>query len=245
MNIIKPISVGAMLLAILCMDRASADDLTIYLMTMPPHVMDTPERKGLVGDIVLEAMKRAGFGTKIMVEPNPRAMAAVQAGEDLFITALARVPEREGKYTWVAPIVPVYRAFFTLGQRPAGSLEEAKARYKSIAVSRGTANYNILVASGFPLGHLHEVNAGDTAPKMLLGGRVDAWFNLVPESKDILKQIGESRVLMGKPIAPTDLYLACSAKCSPATTAKLVRALDSMKTDGTLSKIIARYDADL
>ncbi len=76
-------------------------------------------------------------------------------------------------------------AFFTLGPK-VDSLDVAKNTFKSIAVSRGTANHSVLQAAGFSNEQLVDVTQGETAPKMLLAGRGDAWFNLVPESNEVL-----------------------------------------------------------
>ena len=222
---------------------AAAPEVALYMMTMPPQVIDQPGRHGMVGDVVLEAMRRAGLQVRVRVEPNPRAMAMVRQNEDTFITALSRTPERELLYTWVAPILPIHRAFYAPG-RQVDSYAEARARFKSIAVSRNTANYEILVRQGFARQQIVEVNAGESAPRMLLAGRVDAWFNMIPESETLLHQVGASGMARGKELGTSDLYLACSSKCDPDKVRKLVAALAAMKADGTSARLMAKYVAE-
>lgn len=82
-----------------------------------------------------------------------------------------------------------HAAFYAL-QRKADSYVDAKARFARIAVSRNTANHEILLAEGFAKEQLVEVDAGESAPRMLLAGRVDAWFNMEPESQALLNQLG-------------------------------------------------------
>jgi len=216
-------------------------EINLYMMTMPPLVMDADGRRGMVGDVVLEAMRRAGLPARILVEPNPRAMAAVQDGRDHFIIALARTPGREHLYTWIAPIIAVHRTFYTMG-RKVGSFAEARAAYRHIAVSRNTANEEVLLNEGFAPGQLVPVNAGEAAPRMLLAGRVDAWFNLIPESETLLRQVGgTARVQAGERLASSDLYLACSLQCDPALVQKLTAALVAMRADGSTRRLLQRY----
>jgi polar amino acid transport system substrate-binding protein len=222
---------------------AAPDTVPLYLMTMPPLVIDDAARRGMVGDVVLEAMRRAGIQAKVLVEPNPRAMAMVQQGSDTYITALSRTPEREALYTWVAPLFAVQRRFYTL-QRKVQSFEEAKAQLRRIAVSRNTANAEILRRYGFGAAQLVEVNAGESAPRMLLAGRVDAWFNLIPESETLLSQIGSPAVQRGAALAPTDLYLACSLRCDPAQVRKLAAAVAAMQADGTARRMMQKYSGE-
>lgn len=222
---------------------AAEPGVALYMMTMPPMVIDQPGRHGEVGDVVLEAMRRAGVPVRVRVEPNPRAMAMVQQGADAFITALSRTPERERLYTWVAPILPIHRAFYAPG-RKVDSYAQAKASFKAIAVSRNTANHDILLRQGFDKQQIVEVNAGESAPRMLLAGRVDAWFNLIPESEMLLHQVGASGVARGKELGTSDLYLACSVQCDPDKVRKLAAALAAMKADGTSARLMAKYAAE-
>lgn len=222
---------------------AAQPEVTLYMMTMPPIVMEQDGRRGMVGDVVLEAMRRAGLQPRVRVEPNPRAMASVKQHEDMFITALSRIPAREQDYTWVAPILPIHRAFYTL-QRKADSYADAKASFTRIAVSRNTANHEILLGEGFTKEQLVEVNAGESAPRMLLAGRVDAWFNMEPESEALLEQIGAPALAKGNHLGSSELYLACSKKCDPEKVRKLAAALAEMKGDGTTRRLMAQYAAE-
>lgn len=218
-------------------------EVPLYLMEMPPHVIDHATRHGMVGDVVLEAMQRAGLQAQVRVEPNPRAMAMVQHGHDAYITALSRTPEREGLYTWVAPITAVQRRFYSREHKVL-SFREAKARFRQIAVSRNTANAEILRREGFAPSQLVEVNAGESAPRMLLAGRVDAWFNMIPESETLLQQIGAPRLVRGAVLAPTDLYLACSKSCNPEHVRKLAAVIAGMQADGTTHRLMQQYAAE-
>lgn len=52
----------------------AAEELTIYLMEVPPLTINSPDRKGVVGDAVMEAMRRAGYHPNVVIMPNNRAL---------------------------------------------------------------------------------------------------------------------------------------------------------------------------
>ena len=129
--------------------HAAAAEVTLYLMEVPPLTLNQPERKGIGGDLVLAAMRRAGYSARLQVVPSMRAMALVQnqASRDELIIPLARQKEREPHYSWIAPIVRVQRAFFSLDHK-VQSFEQARNTFRTIAVARGTAGVNILREQG-------------------------------------------------------------------------------------------------
>jgi polar amino acid transport system substrate-binding protein len=221
----------------------AAQEVSVYLMEVPPLTMNTPERKGLVGDIVFEAIQRAGYHPRVIVMPSNRAMAVVGAleSQDALIIPLARVEDREARFTWIAPIVKVNRAFFALN-RSVGSFDEARAAFNQIGVSRGTAGLSILRKEGFNERQLYEINQGEGALRMLLMGRIDAWYGPVAEGKALLKAIDpEHRAVASALMGPTYNYLGCSKNCSAELVARLGRALKAMDADGSTRAIRIRY----
>jgi polar amino acid transport system substrate-binding protein len=241
MECLAPKCFFAIALAALAAPGARAASLPLYLMDVPPMAIANSENQGIVGDITREALKRAGYQAQIKNVPSPRAMTEVHVEKNTLIIPLARNRERERSYTWIAPIVRVERAFFTIGKR-VNSFADAKARLKSVAVSRGTVGVDILRDQGFTPEQIQEVNQGDTAPKMLLAGHADAWFNLISESASILKNVENSTgVVHGAPVDHTFNYLACTKECDPSLVKKLRQALKGMVKDGTYRRLAGRY----
>jgi polar amino acid transport system substrate-binding protein len=72
-------------------------------------------------------------------------------------------------------------------------------------------------------------------------GRVDAWFNGVPESQYIWRQVSERQLLMSPVLMTTDLYLACSKSCSPHMVLGLRKAVQTLHRDGSIKKLLERY----
>lgn len=226
---------GALLLA-----DARAQELPLYLMEVPPITINQPERKGIVGDITLEALRRAGYQHQLVVVPNPRALASVPLLRDTLIIPLARLASRERSFTWIAEIMQVERAFYSRKRR-IESFAEARASLHSIAVSRGTAGYTILLEQGFAASQIVEVNQGPSALHMLRAGRVEAWYNPVLEADLLQREAGGPALVRGAALGSTGQYLACSRRCDAVLVRRLAEAVHSMRADGSLERIKARY----
>ncbi|MBC9252915.1 hypothetical protein A9179_21835 [Pseudomonas alcaligenes] len=232
---------GWLLLALgLQLAGAWAQELPLYLMEVPPITVNQGEHKGIIGDITLEALRRAGYGYQLIVVPSPRALSSVPLLQDTLIIPLARLPERESSFTWIAEIMQVERAFYTREQ-PIASFAEARSRLHSIAVSRGSAGYTILLEQGFAPSQLVEVNQGPSALHMLQAGRVEAWYNPVLEADLLQRQEGGPALLRGAALGSTGQYLACSRQCTDRLVRRLSAAVASMRADGSLERIKARY----
>lgn len=218
----------------------AATELPLYLMEVPPITLNQPERKGMVGDVTLEALRRAGYAHRLVVLPSPRALATVPLLRDTLIIPLARLGSREQSFTWIAEIMQVERAFFTR-ERRIQSFAEARASLGRIAVSRATAGYSILLEQGFAPEQIVEVNQGLPALHMLQAGRVDAWYNPILEAQ-LLQREGTGRPLvMGAALGSTGQYLACSRHCDPELVRRLAAAVQGMREDGSLQRITGRY----
>lgn len=207
---------------------------------MPLAAVDDPLGHGLVGDVVLEAIKRAGFHAAMKTEPWLRAQKRVREGRNLLILPLSRTPGREALYTWVANVLPLPRAFFTFTP-PVRNFDEARAKYGRIGVGIGTAQEEILLSQGFSREQIYPLLLGDKPLKLLELNRIDAWFTTVPEGQYTWTRSTAEPLLMSPEMASTDMYLACSKRCD----AKLVKALrasmETVRADGTIERVKARY----
>ncbi|WP_285962007.1 substrate-binding periplasmic protein [Pseudomonas tohonis] len=229
-----------------CASQACArlQQVDLYLPDAPPLTMpDAGTSHGMVGDATLLALKRAGYQVRILVAPWARAQKRTMEGRDTLIIPLSRTPDREASYTWIAPIMELQRAFFTLAE-PVKDFAEARARYRQIGVGLGTAQNEILRREGFDGGQIRSLVLGDKPAQLLEMGRIDAWFTGVPEGLYIWPRVSHQRLRMSPPLAATDLYLACSLACDPQLVDDLRTAIDALRADGSLKRIQARYLKD-
>lgn len=220
-----------------------AEGVTLYLMVVPPLAVNEPERKGVAGDMALEAIRRAGYEVQLEIVPSNRALATVAhpSSRNLLIIPLARVAAREPQYTWIAPLIKVNRAFFSL-DKYVRTFGEARASFRAIGVSRGTAGLHILREEGFSDEQIRELNQAQTPPKMLWQHRIDAWYGPIAEGRELLLGTESGKkTYVSPPLGPTYNYLACSLACEPQLVARLAEALAQMEQDGTSRSIREKY----
>jgi polar amino acid transport system substrate-binding protein len=194
---------------------------------------------GMAGDVALAAIFRAGYLSHLHVTPWKRAQQRVSRGDNLLIIPLSRSPEREDLYTWIAPIMVMERAFFSL-DKPVADFDEARERYKRVAVGMGTAQMETLKNEGFSDEQIVSLKLGDNPARMLELGRVDAWFTGVPEG--LYQWPGRKNVLRMSPVmSSVDLYLACSRRCDSVIVEELRQSVESLRREGVAQSIQDAY----
>ena len=223
------------------------DPLQLHMPDAPPLTLLHYEGgHGMVGDVTLAAIALSGRLTRVVAEPWPRAQARVATGENLLIIPLSRIPEREDRYTWIAPIMVLERAFFSLDE-PVTSFAQARQRYQRIGVGLGTAQVDILRREGFAEEQIVQLKLGDNPAILLERGRIDAWFTGIPEALYIWDRYAERQqaLRMSPTLASTDLYLACSKLCDPQLVEQLRAALKDLETRGVSQRLRQAYLPEL
>ncbi|MBO1542072.1 ABC transporter substrate-binding protein [Pseudomonas sp. OA65] len=239
----KALSRLCLLIPLLVVHNAGAEALEIelHILDAPPLTfVNDPRGYGIVGDVAVAAMTKAGYTVKVHVLPWARAQKHVSEEHDHLIAPLSRIPPREDRFTWIASIMPMERAFFSLDRR-VSSFAQAKETYRKIGVGLGSAQEDILRAEGFSDEQIYPLAIGDNPAQMLLMGRIDAWFNGVPESRYIWPKVSKRKLLMSKVGSSADLYLACSKQCSPEMVVHLREAVDALRADGTVKRVHDLY----
>lgn len=200
--------------------------------------------RGIMTDAAMEAARRAGLDGVLEFIPWKRAQQEVTGGRNQLITALARTPEREDKYTWIFPVFRYGRAFVTMG-RKFSSFAEARVGAGHIAVEIGSSQYDMLIREGFSPEQLDLIPFDRQAsiPVLLLKGRVDAWFAATAEARHVIKGLaGSDRFTVGPTLGGmTEQYLACSRDCDSDLVDRLRKAGAEMLADGTMAAIVRRY----
>ncbi|WP_322977603.1 transporter substrate-binding domain-containing protein [Pseudomonas sp. C11] len=240
--------VFCLLVALFHAGSGVADEpLQLHMPDAPPLTLLHYEGgHGMVGDVTLAAIALSGRLTRVIAEPWPRAQARVATGENLLIIPLSRIPEREDRYTWIAPIMVLERAFFSLDE-PVTSFAQARQRYQRIGVGLGTAQVDILRREGFAEEQIVQLKLGDNPAILLERGRIDAWFTGIPEALYIWDRYAERQqaLRMSPTLASTDLYLACSKLCDPQLVEQLRAALADLEARGISQRLRQAYLPEL
>ncbi|CAN7148310.1 transporter substrate-binding domain-containing protein [Pseudomonas sp. LjRoot71] len=233
----------AVLLTSLTLSATAQEPLELHMPDAPPLTFVSFQGGyGMVGDVALAAIARAGYLSHIHVTPWARAQQRVSRGKNLLIIPLSRTPERETLYSWIAPIMPLERAFFSL-DAPVADFAEARQRYRRIAVGHGTAQMEILKSEGFIEAQIVSLKLGDNPARMLELVRVDAWFTGVPEGLYLWPK-SNNRLQMSPVLASTDLYLACSKDCDAQLQEDLRKAVAALSAEGMIQRIQETYQPE-
>jgi polar amino acid transport system substrate-binding protein len=238
---------GALLcLSLLYMPLLPAEEsLQLYIANAPPLTQPHDEdRRGMVGDVVLAALQRAGYGVQLKVEPWARTQVQVSRGTDLLMTPQSRIPQREDGFTWIAEIMTLERAFFTL-EPPLPSFAEARKRYRRVAIARGTAQEQMLLDEGFSPEQIVDLQFGESPLRMLKLGRVDAWFTSIPEGLLQWPESERTSLQIGPTLASSGLYLACSKSCDETLVRRLRESIEALRQEGELERILHSYWTEL
>lgn len=224
-----------LLAALLLSPSLSAHEpVRLYMPDAPPLTLHRYQGgNGMVGDVALAAITQSGRLAEIIEEPWPRAQVTVANGKDLLIIPLSRTPEREALYTWIAPIMPLERAFFSLDE-PVQSFAEARQRYRRIGVGLGTAQVGILQRAGFDEQQIVQLTLGENPAHLLNKGRIDAWFTGVPEALYIWERSAyrQDNLRMSPILASTELYLGCSKDCDAQLVKQLRATIRRLELEG-------------
>jgi polar amino acid transport system substrate-binding protein len=220
---------------------APLPSVDMYVAEAPPlSMVQEGSRHGIVGDITLKAASLAGYDLHLMSLPWSRAQHTVQMNDNQLIIPLSRTAEREALYTWIAPVLTLDRAFFSLDE-PVHSYEQARTTYRRIGVGLGSAQAQELSAHGFAPEQIYLLKIGENPAQMLLLGRIDAWFNGISEARYIWRQVS-TRPLRASPVLmTTDVYLACSKNCDAVMIQRFKAAIEVLRNDGTIRRVANAY----
>ncbi|MCJ8168389.1 ABC transporter substrate-binding protein [Pseudomonas sp. A3.4] len=233
----------------LCGQFAWADQAKIILSTenFPPYNMATNGKnfaredsvEGIAVEVVQEMFKRAGVEYFMALRfPWDRVykMALEKPNHGVFSTA--RTPEREGEFKWVGPIGPddwvlLASADSTL---TINSLEEAKAY--TIGAYKGDAIEEFLLQQGIePKSSFND----KTNVEKLSKGQIDLWATGDPAGRYLAKQQGVTNLKTVLRFNQAELWLALNKQTDDAIVAKLQAALDTMRNEGFVDKVLNKY----
>ena len=226
---------------------AAEEPLNLHMPDAPPLTLHNDSRGyGMAGDITLAAIALSGRTVRIIDEPWARAQVNVATGHNQLIIPLSRTPDREANYTWIVPLMPLERAFFSLDE-PVRSFDQARQRYQRIGVGLGTAQVEILRREGFTDEQIIQLKLGENPATLLELGRIDAWFTGIPEALYIWSKSSPQRQqLRQSPVmASSELYLACSKACDSQLVEQLKAAVVQLESSGESLRLRQVYVSEL
>jgi polar amino acid transport system substrate-binding protein len=234
----------AAMLGLGCAAPLAQSEPRLYLTTeqAPPYSVREGERViGIGADTVREIMGRANIDHTIELLPWKRAYAAALERSDACVFSTTRTPEREALFKWIGPIGEADWVLMGRADRKLhlNSLEDAR-NYR-IGTYNGDARDQYLRARGFKV---------DPAPndllnlRKLMADRIDLWAASIRRGGVALARMGYAdKVVPVFVFNRIRVYLACNRGVPDAMTARMETAYESMARDGSLERILHRYDS--
>ena len=225
---------------------AAGQPLTIITDPYPPlgYVKDG-EIVGFTVDVIKLLLERTGIQGEFKMYPWARAYEMAQKEKDILIYQLSYSEERARLFQLVGPILHESEYLFKLKNRKdviVNNLADAK-QYRVGSV-RDYFHHKYLLENGFEEGKNLETTYGDDMNiKKLVSRRIDL---MITSEISFFYRVGElgynrddfERTLQ---VVSDDSYLAFSRETSPNVVAQFAKALDAIKADGSLDRILAKY----
>lgn len=203
---------------------------------------DGAGHKGLACDILAEVSKRAGNTGGIEVLPLARAAAVLSPSAPFMVAPMAPDGIAEKTYDFFAKFADDEYVFVGAKGSTVDISTLEKAKEVKIGILRGTSSEKIANAKGIT--KFEATNQNSQNASKLMAGNIDAWLSTWNGARAAALAAGEdpAKLRKGAVLASVSMYLAASPGVDKAVVAKWKDAFDAMKKDGTLDKILKKYD---
>ncbi|MDO6463500.1 substrate-binding periplasmic protein [Pseudoalteromonas carrageenovora] len=212
-------------LCLVCSFFANAKDsyLVVTELAPPNQVLVDGQVMGPSTELIREIFKNAKLSPDIRMYPWARAYKVARELKNTFIYSLARTPEREDKFYWIAPIGHFKLGFIALSERDDIHIKNTQqAKSYKIAMQRNDFSTQTLMELGFNVVLTSDIQK---SYNLLLAKKVDLIVDdplFMRQMSDYLKLDPEYLKFVYKVDELTvDAYLAANKK----TDINLVNAL--------------------
>jgi ABC-type amino acid transport substrate-binding protein len=227
---------------------AGAQGVRVLTEYNPPFNFDTRSgASGIATDLFLRMVDRAGLDVRrkdIRVWPWARGYKEILEKPDVILYSMARTPAREPLFQWIGPIMPLHSSLFALKSRgiiikdPA----ESAGQYR-YGTMRASASEQEMVRIGVPLGRMDSVHDRTLNIRKLVQSHIDVLVGNEPATLYTIRRMGlaPDKFEVVYRLMSVDLYYAASLDMDPAIVRRLQDALNALRADGTIDRIIERY----
>jgi len=244
----KIFSVITIVAAVLGASAARADSIVLYgnSQQSPKAWLEGDTPKGFAVEAAVEVLKRAGYDVTVTLLPFARAMQKATEGGGM--TGAFQSAERAKVYDYSAPLV-----YEDVGVAVAKGKEFPFAKAADLAGKKiglqDTFFYGEEFAAAAPQLALDNDSSPSVRAKKLSAGRIDAaLFNpgktAVANSAKEAGLSADDLTVLPKPLAKLGNYLIVGKNVAGGaeTLARINKAIAAATADGTLAKIMAKYE---
>lgn len=199
---------------------------------------------GYVTELTIAILENAGVEYKIELVPWVRALNAIDSRENVMVYSMTRSVDRENKYQWIGPTLPInYFLFGLKSNRDSLPSTLDNAKDLRIGIVRKDVTSGFLSSAGFS--NLITVSEPERNLRMLERGRTDLFpFSIESLGPMIVNNGFDPNDFYGaiklEPIS-TDLYFAISKQTSVEMFDQLQRSFDEVVASGLYDQILQPY----
>lgn len=226
--------------------RAGSGALLLTEEMKPFNYLEDGFVRGLSADTIGEALRDAGIGYRMELLPWARAYARTLAEPGAFLFSLARTPEREQLFAWVAPLAPAQVCLFRLAARQdLAWVDRAVLPGYRVAAVRGYFTVEVLRQWGVPEANL--ALFPDSGKRAAIGhlelGRSDFFLGDPLTFGMELREAGKQGLVVrhGEPVRVSDYYLAANPRTDPELVRRVAEALERIQASGRAQAIRQEY----
>ena len=214
--------------------------VVVAMTAIAGQSMDDADDPGTALEITREGARRAGIALTERFLPWTRALKMIEGSRRAIIVPFSRTPPRERHFTWIAELYDLQFGFVSRGT----AVDDMAAARKlgRIGVWRSSSMQDELMRQGFK--NVVPVSDDDALERMLINGRIDAWYGSLNEAAYKFRGVDEidrAGLKFGAPIHRQPVWIAARADFPPALARRLSQAVESMRRDGAIRHILARY----
>jgi polar amino acid transport system substrate-binding protein len=221
-----------------------ATELRFITEELPPNnYTENGNLKGIAVDLLRESWKRMGKPQQtIQVLPWSQGYEQALNRPGTVLFSMARLGTREQSFKWVGPVISLkFVLFAKKGKIKPESLRNLKQfRYGAIVNEAGEF---LLLEQGVPMQNINRSTTNAKMVKKLTSGQVDmiAFSELATEEIFNKKGLDPSKFESVGVLSGSSLWYAFHKDVPGEVIAAYQKALDSIKTDGTYDRILAKY----
>ncbi|WP_340678694.1 transporter substrate-binding domain-containing protein [Paraglaciecola sp.] len=232
----------------LCNSAQSAE-LKVYIAEYPPFqvLSEKGDHSGFSVELFNEIVKLSHLDVEYIPVPWVRAQALVAEQKNSLLFTMAKTPEREELYRWVATIYVVNEGVFSLKSRTDLSINTLDDVHRySIALPRGDVSVKTLNIFPNNTKGVYIVEHQEQCMKMLNLGRVDLNYNNDVGFFIAAKMLGFNRDKFTQifTTGQTEMGIVANKNSNPENLRKISQALLILKKNGIYNKIQRKWFTD-
>lgn len=167
--------VVVLIFSLLSMDGFTHEKIKIVTEQYPPfqQVTDSQQITGTTTRLIRLLMDEAKLPYDIFVYPWPRALKELENSPSVLLYSMLKLPTRESRYQWLAPLCPVKTSFYHLTSRRDIKIKTLSdiVSYR-IGIERAQGKTDFLIEQGFAE-NLVAASTNQQLRKMMLFNRID------------------------------------------------------------------------